>query len=72
MGCCHYFAQEEGGDGAFSVDASTIVFGRGVLGEAGDHAYGLGLKRVAVFTDERLAALEHLDVLACRRCDRPA
>ncbi len=63
MGCCHYFALEQGGDSAFSVDASTIVFGRGVLGEVGDHAYGLGLKRVAVFTDKRLAALEHLDVL---------
>lgn len=63
MGCCHYFAPAEGGDSAFLVDASAIVFGPGVLAEAGDHARALGLKRIALFTDRRLAALEHVAIV---------
>jgi len=58
MSCCHqYFAPTEGGDTAFSVDISSITFGPGVLGEAGEHAKALGLKRIALFTDRRIAAL---------------
>ena len=59
MGCCHYYAPSEGGDEAFSVDMSAITFGRGVLKEAGDHAAALGISRVALMTDARLAELEH-------------
>lgn len=59
MGCCHYFAPSDGGDTAFSVDTSSITFGPGCLAEAGDHLLGLGLRRVALFTDKTLAALEH-------------
>ncbi len=59
MGCCHYYAPSEGGDEAFSVDMSAITFGRGVLKEAGDHAAALGISRIALMTDARLAALEH-------------
>ncbi len=59
MGCCHYYAPSEGGDEAFSVDMSAITFGRGVLKEAGDHAAALGISRVALMTDARLAKLEH-------------
>jgi hydroxyacid-oxoacid transhydrogenase len=33
------------------------VFGRGALAELGEHARGLGLYRVALFTDPRVAAL---------------
>ena len=52
MSCCHhYFTTTEGGDEAFVVDASRVVFGAGALAEAGDHAKALGMKRVAVFTD---------------------
>ena len=52
MSCCHhYFTATEGGDDAFVVDASRVVFGAGALAEAGDHAKALGMKRVAVFTD---------------------
>jgi len=60
MGCCHYYAPSEGGDAAFSVDLSAIVFGAGVLREAGDHAAALGLRRVALITDSRLADLPHV------------
>ena len=59
MGCCHYYAPAEGGDSAFSVDTSSITFGPGCLAEVGDRARGLGLKRVALFTDRVLAGLDH-------------
>lgn len=63
MSCCHHYALAEGGDAVFSVDISAITFGPGCLAEAGDHARNLGLKRVALFTDRRLADLEHVDIV---------
>lgn len=63
MGCCHYYAPGEGGDEAFSVDASSITFGAGVLREAGDHAAALGVKRAALVTDKTLAGLEHVAIV---------
>lgn len=59
MSCWHYYAPSQGGDGAFSMDASSIVFGAGALGELGDHVAALGCRRVALFTDERLAKTAH-------------
>ncbi len=59
MGCCHFYAPSEGGDRAFAVDVSAIVFGAGALAEAGDHARALGMTRVALFTDKGLARLPH-------------
>ncbi len=63
MGCCHYYAPTEGGDAAFAVDLSAITFGAGCLAEAGDHARALGMRRVALFTDARLAALAHVAIV---------
>ncbi|MGL1832241.1 hydroxyacid-oxoacid transhydrogenase [Rhodocyclaceae bacterium SMB388] len=63
MACCHHYALTEGGDAVFSVDISAITFGPGCLAEAGDHARERGLRRVALFTDRRLAALEHVEVV---------
>jgi len=60
MGCFHYYAPSDGGDGAFSIDFSAIVFGAGVLREAGDHAAALDLRRVALLTDLHLAGLPHV------------
>ena len=62
MTCWHYYAEESapGCESAFAIDASRIVFGRGALEELGAHAKALGCKRVALFTDARVAALEHL------------
>jgi hydroxyacid-oxoacid transhydrogenase len=57
MVCCHY-VPIEGGESAFSVDRNPITFGRGTLGEVGPWARALGLSRVAVMTDPRVAALE--------------
>ncbi|HRP75562.1 MAG TPA: hydroxyacid-oxoacid transhydrogenase [Rhodocyclaceae bacterium] len=63
MSCCHHYALAEGGDAVFSVDISAITFGPGCLAEAGDHARNLGLKRVALFTDPRLADMEHAGIV---------
>jgi alcohol dehydrogenase class IV len=57
MPCCHAdFALLEGSDRGFTVGMPTFTFGPGVLAEAGDNARELGLKRVALFTDARLAS----------------
>lgn len=61
MTCCHYHAPLQGCDGAFTVDASRITFGRGCLAEAGARARMLGMQRVALFTDPRLARLAHFE-----------
>ncbi len=63
MSCCHHYALTPGGDAAFAVDVSAITFGPGCLREAGDHAASHGMRRVALFTDPRLAGLEHLAVV---------
>jgi hydroxyacid-oxoacid transhydrogenase len=64
MACCHaYFAATGAGDEAFTMDASTVTFGAGCLKEAGDHARALGMKRVALYTDKAVAALEHVAIV---------
>ncbi len=56
MSCCHhYFTAAEGGEEVFSIDVSAIAYGPGVLAEAGEQARALGVARVALFTDKRLA-----------------
>ncbi len=58
MSCCHnYYVTTEGNESVFSVDISSITFGHGVLKEAGEHAKSLGMSRVALFTDKKLAGL---------------
>src|SRR5512141_840448 len=61
MPCCHAdFAAVEGSDRGFTVGMPTFTFGAGVLAEAGEHARELGMTRVALFTDPRLAAGEYV------------
>jgi alcohol dehydrogenase class IV len=48
------------GDPSFTVELPQFTFGAGCLAEAGAHAAALGLKRVALFTDKRVAALAHV------------
>jgi alcohol dehydrogenase class IV len=60
MGCAHYYPFTEGGDTAFSVDASTVKYGPGVLREIGDDAQVLGMTRVMLLTDARVAKTEHV------------
>jgi hydroxyacid-oxoacid transhydrogenase len=58
MTCAHSLVA--GNETAFAIDASRIVFGPGVLDELGEHLGALGCRRVALFTDPRLAKLEHV------------
>src|SRR5205823_6628876 len=66
MSCCHPHPPAPvengaaGGESAFAIDLSRIVFGRGALDEIGDHACALGCTRVALFTDRVVAQLEHV------------
>jgi len=61
MPCCHAdFAAIEGSDRGFTVGMPTFTFGAGVLAEAGDSARELGLRRVALFTDARIAGSEYV------------
>jgi hydroxyacid-oxoacid transhydrogenase len=60
MSCAHAYVPEGGHEGIFSVDASSLTFGRGALSEVGALVATLGCKRVAVFTDARVAALPWL------------
>lgn len=60
MTCCHHYEFVAGCDQAFTVDASTLTFGQGCLAEAGDRAAALGMRRIALFTDPRLATLPHV------------
>lgn len=60
MRCCHAdFALTEGSDRGFTLGMPTFTFGRGVLAETGDQARELDLKRVALFTDKKVAAGPH-------------
>jgi hydroxyacid-oxoacid transhydrogenase len=55
--CRHELIAETGHESVFSIDAASIVFGRGALAELGDHALSLGMRRVALFTDRVVGAL---------------
>ncbi|MGO8940488.1 MAG: hydroxyacid-oxoacid transhydrogenase [Mycobacterium sp.] len=57
MACCGVPILAEDCDGAFTVDASRVTFGRGCLAEVGDRARALGLRRVALFSDSGVAGL---------------
>ncbi len=54
MYCRHYELAAAGCDGGFTVDASRVTFGHGVLGEIGERARAAGIERAAVFTDPRI------------------
>jgi alcohol dehydrogenase class IV len=43
------------------IEAPRVKFGRGAIAEVGAEAAALGLRRVALFTDARLAALEFVE-----------
>ncbi len=57
MGCCHAYALAPGGEAVFSIDPASVAFGRGALGELGEHVRALGARRVALFTDRTVAQL---------------
>lgn len=55
MGCQYYSPSENGAD-SFTVAMPRLTVGRGTLREVGERAQGLGLRRVALFTDALLAS----------------
>ena len=59
MSCFHGYDFTHGHEDAFSVEASQVSFGPGVLKEAGAHLAAAGLKRVALFTDVHVRAAGH-------------
>jgi alcohol dehydrogenase class IV len=58
MLCCQGYPFVDGGETAFQVDAARVVYGSGALREVGPAAKELGMTRVALFSDERVARLE--------------
>jgi len=56
-----YFEPVEGGDIAFTVEAPKLKFGVGSLREVGEDAKALGMTRIALYTDERVAKLEAVE-----------
>jgi len=52
-----YFAPSADGDTAFTVEAPKIKFGDGSLAEVGKDAKALGMSRVALFCDPKIAEL---------------
>jgi alcohol dehydrogenase class IV len=63
MHCCQYYLVSGDGDASVTIDLPQFTFGAGCLAEAGAHAKALGLKRVAVFTDTRVARLPHVETV---------
>lgn len=61
MSCFHGYDFALGSEAAFTIDASSVTFGPGVLFEAGEHLRALGCRRVALFTDRTLAHLPPVD-----------
>lgn len=60
MSCFHGYVHAAGLEHAFAIDASAVTFGPGVLADCGPQLGALGCRRVALFTDARLAALPHV------------
>jgi hydroxyacid-oxoacid transhydrogenase len=63
MSCWHTALSATPNESVFSMDASSIAFGPGVLSEAGAALVGSGATRVALFTDARVAKLPLLETL---------
>jgi alcohol dehydrogenase class IV len=51
---CQYFAPCDHGSDSFTIAIPKVTFGRGCLAEAGARARGLGMNRIALFTDRAL------------------
>lgn len=63
MHCCQYYMVTGNGDPSFTIELPQFSFGEGVLNEAGPQARALGLKRVGLFTDKRVARLPLIETV---------
>jgi hydroxyacid-oxoacid transhydrogenase len=59
MGCQYFDPCGHGAD-SFTIAIPRVTFGRGCLREAGARACGLGMNRVALFTDQALRDSEYV------------
>ncbi|TVR97737.1 MAG: iron-containing alcohol dehydrogenase [Rhodospirillales bacterium] len=59
-----FYAAQVGGEIAFTVSPQPVKFGAGALGELGADARSLGMHRVALFIDPRVATTEPAAVAA--------
>jgi len=59
-----YFNRQEGGEYAYTIEATKLKFGIGAIAEIGHDAKALGMTRVALYTDARVSKLEHVDKAA--------
>ncbi|MDB4970557.1 MAG: alcohol dehydrogenase [Myxococcales bacterium] len=62
MSCFAEYTFIAGCEEAFAIDGNAVTFGPGVLAECGPQLAALGARRVALFTDVRLAALPHVAI----------
>ena len=65
-----YFQPMEHNEYAFVLDGNKEIFGAGALAEVGAHAKMLGMSRVALFTDPRVAKLPSLQTVVKSLRDR--
>lgn len=61
MRCCLGFQIGDENDAAFAVDTSAVTFGPGAINEVGHDIRALGARRIALFTDVRLAGLSFVN-----------
>ena len=54
-----YFTRREAGEYAYTIEATKLKFGIGAIAEIGHDAKALGMTRVALYTDARVAKLDH-------------
>ncbi|MFP6688400.1 MAG: hydroxyacid-oxoacid transhydrogenase [Alphaproteobacteria bacterium] len=58
------FTRRDGGEYAYTIEATKLKFGVGAIGEIGADAKAFGMTRVALYTDPRVAKLEHVATAA--------
>ncbi|MBT4890294.1 MAG: iron-containing alcohol dehydrogenase, partial [Rhodospirillales bacterium] len=58
-----YYEAMDGGETVYTVSASAMKFGVGALKEVGDDAKSLGMKRVAVYTDQNISSTPSTSIL---------
>ena len=64
MICCQGYQFSDGGDTVFEVDASRIKYGSGALREVGGDAKELGMTRVMLVTDAKLASSQYVQTVS--------
>lgn len=70
MTISNYFEPIEQGEYAFVLEGNKEIFGVGALEEVGAHAKGLGMSRVALYTDPRIARLPPVEAVVKSLRDR--